>query len=78
VTQREPIEDITYSIGRDNEIWLILDTRPIRLAAERRGVNPGGWGSRPPRFWAGGRQILLYLIMYTGSMFESSNFWREI
>ena len=33
------------------------------------GVDPGGWGSRPPRFWVGGgswtgRKISVYLIMY--------------
>jgi len=41
-----------------------------------RGVNPGGWGSRPPDFWQEvvglqegrggswtGREILIYLIM---------------
>ena len=39
--------------------------------SEGRGVNPGGWGSRPPDFGQGGswgswtgRKILLYIIIY--------------
>jgi len=46
-----------------------------------RGVNPGGGGRDPHRFWAGGRkgswtdrEILLYLIMYR----KYGDFWREI
>jgi len=53
-----------------------------------RGVNPVGLRSRPPDFWLGGRWRLqggcgwvvkyYYILLYTGSMFESGNFWREI
>ena len=38
----------------------------ILYAYANRGVNPGSWGLRPPRFWAegvvGGREI--YHMMY--------------
>jgi len=47
-----------------------------------RDVNPGElWGSRAPRFWAGGRGRVVkyyYILSCTGSMFESGDFLREI
>jgi len=44
------------------------------------GINPGGLGgSRPPDFGQGYRgRVVKYILSYTGSMFESGDFWREI
>jgi len=31
----------------------VIENKKV-MTVQRRDVNPGGWGSRPPRFWEGG------------------------
>ena len=66
---------------------LATQVRYQRIRGGRLGVNLEGWGVTTPRFSVGGRragrggrETLLYLIIYRnlGSMFESGDFSSEI
>jgi len=58
---------VQWQVVWSNSVTQLLSMNVNVEAKSNIGVNPGGVRIATPRFWDGGREILLYLIMHTKS-----------